>query len=54
LNEQLIESAATQASENDINPFGNLHASADFQRHLARVLTIKALKQAFQRVGELQ
>ena len=52
--DQLIESAAALASELEINPFGNMHASADFQRHLANVLTKKALKQAFQRAGELQ
>jgi len=50
----LIESAAALASEREINPFGNMHASADFQRHLANVLTKKALKQAFQRAGGLQ
>ena len=52
--DQMIESAAALASEREINPFGNMHASADFQRHLANVLTKKALKQAFQRAGGLQ
>lgn len=46
LNDTLIESAASYASEKEINPFGNIHASADFQRHLAKVLTKKALKVA--------
>jgi len=54
LNEQLIESAAARASEKEINPFGNIHTSPDFQRHLAKVLTRKALKQAIQRAGEKQ
>jgi carbon-monoxide dehydrogenase medium subunit len=54
LNEKLFESAAVHASEKEINPFGNIHASADFQRHLAKVLTQKALKQATQRAGEMQ
>ena len=54
LNDTLIESAAVLASEKEINPFGNIHASADFQRHLAKVLTKNALKQAIQRAGELQ
>ena len=49
-----IESAAAHASENEINPFGNIHASVDFQRHLARVLTRQALQKALQRAGELQ
>jgi CO/xanthine dehydrogenase FAD-binding subunit len=55
LNDKLIESAASTASEKEINPFGNIHASVDYQRHLANVLTKKALKQANQRAeGILQ
>ena len=54
VSDELIESAAAFASENEITPFGNIHASADFQRHLANVLTKKALKQALQRAGDLQ
>ena len=54
MNDVLIESAAAYASEKEINPFGNVHTSPEFQRHLANVLTKKALKQAMQRAGELQ
>ena len=54
LNDGLIESAAAHASEKEINPFGNMHASVDFQRHLAKVLTKQAVQKAFQRAGELQ
>lgn len=54
LSDKSIESTAVHASENEINPFGNIHASTDFQRHLAKVLTQKALKQAAQRAGESQ
>ena len=54
LNDKAVEDASVMASEQEINPFGNLHASADFQRHLAKVLTRRALQQAFQRAGELQ
>jgi len=54
LNDTLIESAAAHASEKEINPFGNVHTSSEFQRHLANVLTKNALKQAMQRAGELQ
>ena len=50
--DNLIEAAADSASQKEINPFGNIHASADFQRHLARVLTRKALKQAVTRAGK--
>ena len=52
LNDKLIESAAAMASGKEINPFGNVHTSPDFQRHLANVLTKKALKQAMQRAEE--
>jgi CO/xanthine dehydrogenase FAD-binding subunit len=50
--EDLIDEAAAMASEQEINPFGNIHASPEFQRHLAKVLTRRALQQAFQRAGE--
>lgn len=54
LNDKLIESAAVMASEKEITPYGNIHASPEFQSHLANVLTQKALKQALQRAGENQ
>jgi CO/xanthine dehydrogenase FAD-binding subunit len=53
LNEHLIEAVASKASETEINPFGNIHTSPEFQRHLANVLTKKALKQAAQRAEEI-
>jgi len=43
-----------QAGEKEINPFGNVHTSPDFQRHLARVLTKQALKHAAERAGAKQ
>jgi carbon-monoxide dehydrogenase medium subunit len=54
IDDGLIEAVAALASEKEINPFGNVHTSPDFQRHLANVLTKKALKQALQRAGEMQ
>jgi CO/xanthine dehydrogenase FAD-binding subunit len=51
VDEKLIGAAAALASEKEINPFGNVHASAEFQRHLAKVLTRKALRQAVERAG---
>lgn len=51
--DRLIEEAAAIASEQEINPFGNIHASPEFQRHLANVLTRRALQLAFQRAGEM-
>ncbi|MGZ8940948.1 MAG: FAD binding domain-containing protein [Limisphaerales bacterium] len=52
--DELIDSAAQIASSQEINPFGNIHASVEYQRHLANVLTKKALKIAFQRATEDQ
>ena len=49
LDEGEIEQAARIASENEIDPFGNVHASPEYQRHLARVLTVRALGTALTR-----
>jgi len=49
---ELLESAAAWASEKEINPFGNVHASIEYQRHLANVLTKRALGIALKRAGE--
>ena len=54
LTDTSISAAAAQASETEITPFGNIHASPEFQRHLAKVLTTKALKQAAERAGAQQ
>ena len=53
VNDHLVEAAASKVSETEINPFGNIHTSPEFQRHLANVLTKKALKQAAQRAEEM-
>jgi aerobic carbon-monoxide dehydrogenase medium subunit len=52
LKDEIIDEAAILASEKEISPSGNVHASPEFQRHLARVLTGRALKQALGRVGD--
>ena len=49
LDEGAIEQAARIASENEIDPFGNVHASPEYQRHLARVLSVRALGTALTR-----
>ena len=54
LSEKAMEAAAVMASEQEINPFGSMHASAEFQRHLAKVLTQKTLRLATQRAGAVQ
>lgn len=41
--------AAAEMAKGEIRPFGNVHASADYQRHLAGVLTRRALLIAAER-----
>jgi carbon-monoxide dehydrogenase medium subunit len=43
--------AAAAAAAREIQPLGGVHASADYQRHLAGVLTRRALSLAKQRAG---
>lgn len=54
VDDKLINTTAAHASEKEISPFGNIHASPQFQRHLAKVLTIKTLTQAVERAGTIQ
>jgi CO/xanthine dehydrogenase FAD-binding subunit len=53
LTEQSIEVAAEKAAEL-VEPDQDLHASADYRRHLVRVLTRRALQQAAARSREKQ
>lgn len=41
--------AAQIAAEEEMTPFGNLHATPEYQRHLAQVLTRRVLAQAAER-----
>lgn len=43
--------AAAAAVERDIEPSSDIHASAAYRRHLAQVLTRRALSRAFARAG---
>lgn len=52
LEAEAIEAATATASEEEIDPFGNVHASVAYQRHLARVMTRRALQKAHQRAKE--
>jgi carbon-monoxide dehydrogenase medium subunit len=45
----LAEQVANTAADQDLSPMGNVHGSADYQKHLARVLTRRALATAFER-----
>jgi CO/xanthine dehydrogenase FAD-binding subunit len=47
----VLAEAARFAAENEINPLGNVHASPAYQRHLANVLTRRALESAVERAG---
>ena len=49
LSPKLIDESATLAAQNEIQPMGNVHASAEYQRHLAKVLAKRALKTALER-----
>jgi carbon-monoxide dehydrogenase medium subunit len=46
---EAIAAAADKASRDEMEPSGDVHASADFKRHLARVLTGRVLRRAFAR-----
>jgi carbon-monoxide dehydrogenase medium subunit len=46
---ELIRSAADAAAAHDIDPSSDIHASARYRRHLAAVLTRRALTRAFER-----
>lgn len=46
---ETIRAAAEKASTDDIDPGRDIHATAEFRRHLANVLTRRALDEAFKR-----
>ena len=46
----VIRAAAEKASQ-EVQPGGNIHATPDYQRHLAKVLTERALKRAASRLN---
>ena len=46
---ELISAASEKASIDEIDPGSDIHATAEFRRHLANVLTRRALEEAFQR-----
>ena len=49
--EQGIQRAAAKAAEL-VEPDSDIHASADFRRHLTQVLTRRAIQRAFERGQE--
>src|SRR5690349_11911516 len=52
ITQERIDAAAATASETEITPSGNIHASVEYQRHLAKVLTRQALTIAARRAEE--
>ena len=52
--DKLIGDAAETAATKDIDPPGDIHASPEYRRHLARVLTKQVLSQAFERAQKTQ
>jgi len=49
ISEDLIIAAAEKAATEEIDPGSDIHATADLRRHLANVLTRRALAEAYQR-----
>jgi carbon-monoxide dehydrogenase medium subunit len=47
-----VEAAAEKASRDEIDPPEDVHATSGFKRHLARVLTRRALRRAAERARE--
>lgn len=50
--DESIRAAADAAATRDIDPSGDIHASARYRRHLANVLTRRVLTRAFQRARQ--
>ena len=48
---ELIQEVAEKAANDEIDPGSDIHASADFRRHLAKVLTRRAVDEALQRAS---
>jgi carbon-monoxide dehydrogenase medium subunit len=46
---ELIQTAAETAASDDIDPGSDIHASAEYRRHLSKVLARRTLTQAFDR-----
>jgi CO/xanthine dehydrogenase FAD-binding subunit len=48
---EAIAAAADKVARDEIHPFGDIHATAEFKRHLARVLTGRVLRRAVERAN---
>ena len=52
LTTEVIQAAAEMASTADVDPGSDIHASAAYRRHLAKVLTVRALNEAAARARD--
>ncbi|MEM7587299.1 MAG: xanthine dehydrogenase family protein subunit M [Acidobacteriota bacterium] len=52
LDEEAMQAAADMAAEHEIEPSGDIHASEAYKRHLARVLTVRVLREANERAKQ--
>ena len=50
---EAIRAAAKKAADGEIDPGSDIHASAEYRRHLAQVLARRALTQAFDRASNI-
>lgn len=49
ITEKTVKEAAEIAGKQEIDPFGSVHATPEYQRHLSKVLTQRALLKAYER-----
>ncbi len=52
LSEESFRAAAEMAATHEIEPAGDIHATEDYKRHLARVLTVRVLETAAERATD--
>lgn len=53
LGPEAVAAAADKASRDEMDPRGDIHATLEFKRHLARVLTGRAIRRAAERARNL-
>jgi carbon-monoxide dehydrogenase medium subunit len=51
---QVIQAAAETAASMDVDPSSDIHASAEFRRHLVKVLAKRALMKAYERATAVE
>jgi CO/xanthine dehydrogenase FAD-binding subunit len=51
---EALRAAAEKAADDEIDPGSDIHASAEYRRHLSKVLARRTLTQAFERASNTQ